>query len=455
MNTLAGRLLLAFAGVILVAGVLTVILVSRSASSEMRRVMVVAGGEMRMVDAGTLGDSLAASYASTGSWDQAGALLDESGMHMRMMGGDLALLGPDGSLLAGDLPAGGRAEVGAHELPVEVDGEQVAVLWIRDMPDMMGSASTVETAVARVSRAVWLAAMVAALVAFGLALLIVRNVSRPLAELAAAARAVARGEREARAPVGGPVEVRGVAESFNRMAESLAHQEDLRRAMLSDVAHELRTPLAVIQAQAEALQDNILPATAENLAPLVTQTHQLVRVVDDLRTLAHADAGQLQLEMTAVPLAPLVHDLLSSLTGDAAARGVTTASTVPGNLPALWADPVRLWQVLANLTSNALRHTPAGGSVLISAAAGDDMAEITVRDDGEGVPAEDLPHVFDRFYRVEKSRSRDTGGSGLGLAIARRLVEAHGGQIRMESRLGEGAVVTLLWPLGKRRHAAQ
>lgn len=447
MNTLAGRLMLAFAGVILVAGVLTVVLVSRSASSEMRRVMVVTGGQMRMVDAATLRDSLAESYRRTGSWDHAGALLDESGAHMRMMGGDVALLGPDGSVLAGNVPTGSRAASDRSELPIVVDGARVAVLLVRDMPDMMGSAPPLDVAVARVSRAAWLAAMVAGLLAFALAWLLVRNVSRPLAKLAGAARSVARGELGVRAPVGGPAEVRGVAESFNSMAETLAHQEDLRRAMLSDVAHELRTPLAVIQAQAEALQDGILPPTPPNLAPLVNQSKQLVRVVEDLRTLAHADAGQLQLEVTAVPLAPLVAEVLSGLAGEAAAHGVTTVGAVPSDLPDLRADPVRLWQVLANLLSNALRHTPAGGSVVVTAARCHDMAEITVRDDGAGVPPEDLPHVFERFYRVEKSRSRDTGGSGLGLAIARRLVEAHGGRIRLESRLGAGTVVTFSCPL--------
>lgn len=449
MNTLSGRLLVAFAAVIVVVVALASALAGRATSSELRHVMMVGGpGGMEMIDIETLRDRLAASYATTGGWDAVAPLLARSSGPMGMMADSVVLAAPDGTIIAGAPPGRLSAAQRARALPISVEGRVVGLLVVSQNP-MMGMIADpgVEATVARVNRAVWVAASAAGILAFGLALLLVRTISRPLASVAVAAHRVAAGDLSARAPVGGPAEVQSVALAFNRMAENLSHQEALRRALLADIAHELRTPLAVMQGQIEALEDGVFPPTAEHLAPLHAQTMHLAHLVEDLRTLAHADAGQLTLERQPVSLAALVADLLAGLAAEAATRGVTLTGEIPGELPPLDADPMRLRQVLVNLLSNALRHTPAGGTVTVSAVRRAATAFVTVADTGEGISPDDLPHLFERFYRADRSRSRATGGSGLGLAIARRLTEAHGGQITIRSERGRGTIVTLTWPL--------
>jgi two-component system, OmpR family, sensor kinase len=370
MNTLAGRLLLAFALVILVGSTTTVFLAGRGTAIEIRHMME---GSM--------------------------------GLEMPMMGGR----GADG-------------EVHVMELPVEL-------------------------LVVRVNRAVWLAAIAAGGVAFALALLLLRTIAAPLARVAAAAAEVAGGDMAARAPVQGPWEVRQVADTFNGMATTLARQEELRRAMLADVAHELRTPITVMQGQLEALTDGIFPLTPQSLEPVHAQTLHLARLVEDLRTLAHAEADQLALERMPAALPALACDLLASFAPQAQGKGILLVNALPADLPLIDADLVRLRQVLSNLLSNALRHTPKGGRVTLAAHADKDAVVIMVSDTGEGIPPEELPHVFERFYRADRSRTRSTGGSGLGLSIARRLTEAHGGDISLRSEIGHGTTVLLRWPL--------
>jgi two-component system OmpR family sensor kinase/two-component system sensor histidine kinase BaeS len=456
VKTLASRLLLAFAAVIFLTAAITVVLTALTASSQIRHVMTVgSGGSMEMLDTDTLRERLAAEYSSTGSWSSSEGLLDESGSHMRMMGGELLLASPDGEILAGsNRQALTPIEVEAT-LPITIDGETVGLLYVREVEHMMQP--EMHEVVRRVNQAVWLAAVIATVAALGLSLVIVRTTSRPLERVVVAASALSRGDLEVRVPEAGPVEIRSVATAFNRMAESLNQQEQLRQSVLSDVAHELRTPLAVIQGQIEALSDGIFPPTAENLAPLEMQIQQLTRLVEDLRTLAHADAGRLDLERVPVDLHDVVSDLVIGMATMASARQVMLEQDVQPDLPRVDADPVRLRQVLGNVVANALRHTSAGGAVRVSAerapadmdegAGESSMVRIEVFDNGPGISEQDLPHVFERFYRADSSRTRATGGSGLGLAIARRLTEAHGGTIGIDSAVGAGTTVTLLWPV--------
>jgi signal transduction histidine kinase len=229
------------------------------------------------------------------------------------------------------------------------------------------------------------------------------------------------------------------------MAENLAAAEGQRRQMAADVAHELRTPLSVIQANVEAMQDGVLPTDAEQLASLHQETLLLSRLVADLRLISLAEAGQLKLERTDVDLSDLLRKAVERMHPAAKAIGITLNTDLPPSGPVL-ADSDRLNQVIGNLMENALRHTPAGGAVTLQLGlAGPDPAGapalqaggkaylVTVTDTGVGIPPEDLPHVFDRFYRADKSRTRATGGSGLGLPIVRRLVEAHGGRVWADS----------------------
>ena len=311
MNTLAGRLLMAFSVVILVGSLLTVTLAGRTASNEIRHVMIgSAPDEMQMVDAQTLRDELAERYAERGDWETAKAFLSENSFHIRMMGETVILADAAGQIIVGATERNLSAAQKAEALPIEVDDEMVGLLLVRTGKHRHMANPMVEEVVMRVNRAVWLATSMAGGLAFALALLIVRTISPPLARVADASQAVASGDLSARAPIAGPTEVQRVAVAFNQMAHNLNKQEALRRAMLADVTHELRTPLTVMQGQIEALIDGIFPATAEHLAPLHSQTLHLARVVEDLRTLAHADAGQLKLEHVPVSLPKLVFELL-------------------------------------------------------------------------------------------------------------------------------------------------
>ena len=454
MNTLAGRLLMAFAVVILVSSLITVTLAGRTTSNEIRHVMIGSvPGEMQMVNAPTLRDELAKRYAERGDWQTAKVFLNENSFHMRMMGETVILADADGSIMMGATARSLSAAEEAEALPIKVNDEIVGLLLVRNQMHSQMANPMVEEVVMRVNRAVWLATTLAGGLAFALALLIVRTISPPLARVADASQAVASGDLSARAPIAGPTEVQRVAVAFNQMAHNLSKQEALRRAMLADVTHELRTPLTVMQGQIEALIDGIFPATAEHLAPLHKQTLHLARVVEDLRTLAHADAGQLKLEQVPVSLPKLVSDLLYASRAEASAKQLTLTSHIPDNLPPLRADAVRLRQVLANLLTNALRHTPPHGRIVVAASEEEKYAQLTISDSGEGINPDDLPHIFERYYSVSNGVSSDgrrppsPEGSGLGLAIARRLTESHGGTIAISSQLGVGTIVRLRWPL--------
>lgn len=448
MNTLAGRLLMAFSVVILVGSLLTVTLAGRTTSNEIRHVMIgSAPDEMQMVDALTLRDELAERYAERGDWETAKAFLSENSFHIRMMGETVILADADGEIIVGATERNLSAAQKAEALPIEVDDEMVGLLLVRTGKHRHMANPMVEEVVMRVNRAVWLATSMAGGLAFALALLIVRTISTPLARVADASQAVASGDLSARAPIAGPTEVQRVGVAFNQMAHQLNQQEALRRAMLADVTHELRTPLTVMQGQIEALIDGIFPATAEHLAPLHSQTLHLARVVEDLRTLAHADAGQLKLEQVPVSLPKLVFELLNTFEAEATAKQLTLTSHIPENLPPLRADATFLWQVLANLLTNALRHTPPHGQIVVAASKQDKYAQLIVSDSGEGINPTDLPHIFERYYRTDGTLCASPDGSGLGLAIARRLTESHGGTITISSQLGVGTIVRLRWPL--------
>jgi two-component system OmpR family sensor kinase/two-component system sensor histidine kinase BaeS len=257
--------------------------------------------------------------------------------------------------------------------------------------------------------------------------------SRPLADLTAATRAVAAGDLSVRVPVGHHGEVRELAIAFNAMTEELARADDLRRNLTADVAHELRTPLSAIRGKLEGVLDGVYPSTPEHLSPILEEIKLLTRLVEDLRLLSLAEAGQLSLEKQATDVGALLRDAQVNFSPQAADRDVTLALDLPTELPEVMADRRRIGQVLGNLLTNALRHTPAGGRVTLSAVVSEGMIRVTVADTGLGIPPEDVPYIFERFWRGEKSRSRAGGGAGLGLAIAKHLVQAHGGEIGVES----------------------
>jgi two-component system, OmpR family, sensor histidine kinase BaeS len=284
------------------------------------------------------------------------------------------------------------------------------------------------------------------LLAVGLAVRAFRGIATPLAEVMAAADAVAEGDLEVRLPARGPGEFARLARSFNRMTEELARADQQRRNLTADVAHELRTPLHVIQGNLEGLLDGVYEPNPDHIEATLAETRLLARLVDDLRTLSLAEAGQLPLERRPVDVPELLADVQTSFSGQAQAAGVELQVEIAGDARRLTlsGDAARLDQVLGNLVVNAMRHTPAGGTILLRAEPGRNGLRLIVRDSGEGIPPADLPYIFDRFWRGDRSRSHaDGAGGGLGLAIARQLVQAHGGRIEVESEPGRGTTVTV------------
>ncbi|MFJ9111408.1 sensor histidine kinase [Streptomyces sp. NPDC102283] len=272
---------------------------------------------------------------------------------------------------------------------------------------------------------------------------------RPLHALTGAAQRMRDGEQPESVPVSGDDEVGRLAAAFNDMSAHRARLEEQRKAMVSDVAHELRTPLSNIRGWLEAAQDGLADPDPAFVSSLLEEAVLLQHIIDDLQDLAAADAGVLRLHPEPVETRELLSQVAAAHQARAENAGVTLAVTPTAPGPALRADPVRLRQAVGNLVSNAVRHTPEGGRVTLRAYAseeGDGAVLVEVADTGSGIPPEDLPHVFDRFWRAEKSRSRRTGGSGLGLAIVRKLVEAHGGTVDAASVEGEGSTFVLRLP---------
>jgi len=275
-----------------------------------------------------------------------------------------------------------------------------------------------------------------------------RRITRPLQDFVAATTRIADGDLSVRVERQFPGELGELADSFNVMASELERSDQLRRNMTADVAHELRTPLSVIRGKLEGILDGVYPATEDHISPVLEETEVLTHLVEDLRVLALAEARQLSLDVRPTDVGNLLRDAQVNFGPLAEDRDVFLVLDVHENLPSISADRQRLSQVLANLITNALRHTPSGGTVTLTGFASGGDVVIEVKDTGVGIGAEDLDHVFGRFWRGEKSRSRESGGSGLGLAIARELVLLHGGTIEVESTLGRGSVFRCRLPAG-------
>jgi signal transduction histidine kinase len=270
-----------------------------------------------------------------------------------------------------------------------------------------------------------------------------RRFARPVEELVEGASQIEAGDFTVRVRERGPREVRTVARAFNAMAEQLQATDDRRRAFLADVTHELRTPLSIVRGRAEGIMDGVYPGDKEHVAPMLEAARTLERLIEDLRTLALADAGGLTLRREEVDLPLLVHETLATFEAPAGEGGIQLVAEIAGDLPVISADPGRLQSVLSNVISNAIRHTPPGGSVRVIMSRSGDAIEVAVSDTGEGIAPEVLPHVFDRFVKTPGSP-----GSGLGLAIARDLVVAHGGQIEATSPPSAGTTIRFELPIG-------
>ena len=342
-----------------------------------------------------------------------------------------------------------------QKFPLFRNGEQIGAFTVSDsnvpVPNSWGpvQANPVADRISgEVKRSLLWAGLSAAALGTLLVWLLSRRTLAPLQSLGAAARRLGRGDLSQRAQTSGPTEIRELAQNFNLMAADLEETERQRRNLTADVAHELRTPLSNIQGYLEAIRDGLVQPTPETIDTIHAQAIHLSRLVDDLRLLAQVESGELQLQVTSARIQDLLQSSVEAMRPRALAKGVVLSLETDPDLPPLQLDLTRTSQVVGNLLENAITHTPEGGTVTISSTASDGQVVISVSDTGPGIAPDDIAHVFDRFYRADPSRSRATGGSGLGLTIARRLVEAHGGTIEAESRVGEGSRFTVRLPSG-------
>lgn len=464
MDRLWVRLTLAFALVSLVGLASAAFLADRQLSAQFRGYVA----NSQMLESG-IGETLADYYAQTGSWEGVEVVLSDvrgpgSGPPagagrgagaMRRGAPNLVIADASGAVVyGGSLDREPRLTDIEREgaLPLRVNGQLVGYVTNNPAGRMDLSASA-QAFLAGVNRSLLQAGLAALLIGVLLGFLIARNLAAPLAEMGVAARRLAAGDLTQRAPVTGAAEVKELATAFNDMAGDLERSETLRRNMVADIAHELRTPLSVVQGNLRAILDDVYPLTKEEIAVVYDETQVLNRLIADLRELAQAEAGQLSLTPRALDLGALVAGETTRFGEAAQAAGVTLTVEVAPGLPPVVADADRTRQVIHNLLSNALRYTAAGGRVHVSAA-GDGQTtttgvysvgdpggvRVSVADSGVGIAPDDLPYVFNRFWRADRSRSRGQGGSGLGLAIARHLVEAQGGQIGVVSEPGKGSL---------------
>lgn len=440
--SLRTKLIASFLFVAASAILLVAVLVGNTTATEFGQYVV------RQESAGVR-SSLAELYAEQGGWQ---GLSGEPGHgfgpgrgmgnHMRNMGMWFAVVDDQGIVVLPGAGFGAGQQVGREVMaggtPIESDGRVIGTLiHPRQVASFLSPAG--QEFLARVNRVLLIAGIGAAVLALVLGAGLAGRLTASLQELKEATQAVAAGDLGRKVAVRSGDEVGELATAFNQMSADLDEAEKARRQMTADIAHELRTPLSLILGHAEALTDGVLPPSEENIQVVHDEATRLNRIVEDLRTLSLAEAGELSLSRRGVDPANLAQSVISARQSTALEKGIQTEVDVGDELPTILVDPDRIQSALGNVVDNALRHTPSGGQVSLNVSAEKDRVQFVVQDSGPGISPEDLPLIFERFYRADQARSRDEGGSGLGLAIARSLIEAHGGRLWAENRVEGGA----------------
>jgi signal transduction histidine kinase len=353
-------------------------------------------------------------------------------------------------------------------LPIEVDGQTVG--WVLELPTAPALAPREQQYLQTLDKLIVRAGGAALALALLVGILLASTMTRPLRELTTALRAMAHGQLQQEVPIRSQDELGTLTRAFNQLSADLAQANESRRQMTADIAHDLRTPLTVLSGYVEAMREGVLPPSAERFDTMYVEVQHLQRLVDDLRTLSLADAGELPLNRQSTAPTELIERIAATYRHPAeqagieidvrhVAEGSVARELRSGSIPDVDVDPERMIQVLGNLVSNALRYTPQGGQIWLEARlrptpdtrplrkpAPPRIVQLLVQDDGQGIAPDVLPHIFDRFYRGDAARQQQEGESGLGLAIARSIVEAHGGTIDVTSKLGTGTTFTIELP---------
>lgn len=445
MHSLTYKLILAFLTVSLIQSGLMAFLARETAQQE-SEYFIVEQASTRFIE------NMSAHYLAVGSWEGVARTWPRDNEPGRQAGAKrvrpYALADQNGIIVfpAGRYEPGYRltTEEQASGTPLTVDSEVVGTV-IRNEESYQLSGRELAY-LERILQTILRAAVIGLTIALLLGVFLAQGFTKPLRWLTKAAQALARGDEVEPVPVRSRDEIGTLAKTFNQMSADLQEANALRRRMTADIAHDVRTPLTVITGYLEAFRDGDLQPSQEQFDTMFAQAQHLGRLVEDLRTLSLADAGELPLFPQKLALKGLLERIGSGFEQQMREKNLQLNINVEPSLPDLRVDPDRITQVLSNLVINALRHTPAGGQITLEARMQADRVILQVIDTGSGIPPEALPHIFERFYRVGTSRHRTHGESGLGLAIVRSIVEAHGGKIEVESELGQGTIFTIVLP---------
>jgi two-component system sensor histidine kinase BaeS len=446
MRSITLKLVLAFLGIALVSIVLIVLLTRWNTGTEFSRFVT----DRRLAD---LVVTLEGYYRANGSWDGVMNVITTGSYSQIPENGPprdpfFTLADESGRVISAGPGFRTGEQIATPDLErglsIEVDGKKVGTILMGRIPPERNPRE--EEFIQRTNLMLLYSALGAFAVALLLGVFVSRTLTHPIRELTEATDGMAKGNLGLQVSVRSRDEMGKLAASFNKMSADLARSTEARKQMTADVAHELRTPLSLILGHAEAVHDGVLPPTKKNFEIIREEAARLEQLVEDLRTLSLADAGELRIDPQKVSPQKLLNDLQATYQHLANKRNIKINVNTASGVAPLTVDPGRMAQVLTNILENALHHTPEGGNINLSARNVKDGVELTIEDSGPGLAGEDVNRIFERFYRTDSARNRDEGGSGLGLAIAKSIVLAHNGQIWAESTPGQGLIVTIKLP---------
>jgi two-component system sensor histidine kinase BaeS len=445
MRSISLKLIISFLAVGLLCVILIVVLTYWNTGREFRTFVVDQNRSNLVRELGQY-------YAAHGSWEGVNSLSFQSGGQASTSGGPptppFILMDSSGTVIvAGNgafLNAMGPVTANNNALPVVVNNQQVGTVVVDTGAFQPRPAETTF-----IQRNMWLliySAIGAVLLALVTAIFLSRSITRPIRELTQATNAVANGELGRQVKVRARDEIGSLSVAFNKMSSDLQRSVKMRKQMTADIAHELRTPLSIILGHTDAVHDGVIPASSKNFEIVREEAARLDHIVEDLRTLSLADAGELSLNLQKVSVENMIMEISEKYALQLRKKDLNLKTEVQAHLPGIKLDPDRINQVLKNVLDNAIRHTPRKGTITISAKKVEAGVELSVEDSGEGVKPEDLERIFDRLYRASQARERDAGGSGLGLAIAKSIVELHKGKITAEKADGKGLRIKIQIP---------